>query len=67
MPASTSPLNTASPYRTVAEVSGFLRISQRQVRRLIAYGEITVTRFGRAVRIHERDLMAYIGRAGKVA
>ncbi len=59
--------NTTSPFRTVAEVAGFLRISTRQVRRLIAYGEITVTRFGRSVRIHERDLMAYIGRSGKAA
>ena len=65
--STTTSSNAASPYRTVAEVSGFLRISQRQVRRLISYGEITVTRFGRAVRIHERDLMAYIGRSGKVA
>lgn len=66
MPTSASP-NTASPFRTVAEVAAFLRISQRQVRRLIAYGELIPTRFGRSVRVHERDLMAYIGRSGKVA
>ena len=59
--------NTTSPFRTVPEVAGFLRISTRQVRRLIAYGKITVTRFGRSVRIHERDLLAYIGRSGKAA
>ena len=59
--------NTPSPYRTVAEVAGYLRISQRQVRRLIAQGDISVTRFGRAVRIHERDMLAYVGRSGKVA
>jgi excisionase family DNA binding protein len=65
---STSPLsNSTSPYRKVSEVAAFLRISQRQVRRLISYGEIVPTRFGRAVRVHERDLMAYIGRSGKVA
>jgi excisionase family DNA binding protein len=64
----TSPLpNSASPFRKVSEVAAFLRISQRQVRRLISYGEIVPTRFGRAVRIHERDLMAYIGRSGNIA
>ena len=57
----------ASPYRTVAEVAGYLRISQRQVRRLIAQGDISATRFGRAVRIHERDMLAYVGRSGKAA
>jgi len=51
----------------VAEVAGYLRISQRQVRGLIAQGEISVTRFGRAVRIHERDMLAYVGRSGKAA
>ena len=66
MPTHASP-NTPSPYRTVAEVAAYLRISQRQVRRLIAQGEISVTRFGRAVRIHERDMLAYVGRSGKAA
>jgi excisionase family DNA binding protein len=66
MPTPASP-KTASPYRKVAEVAEYLRISQRQVRRLIAQGEISVTRFGRAVRIHERDMLAYVGRSGKVA
>ena len=59
--------NTPSPFRTVAEVAGYLRISQRQVRRLISYGDISITRFGRAVRIHERDMLAYVGRSGKAA
>lgn len=60
-------LNTPSPYRTVAEVAGYLRISQRQVRRFIAQGDISATRFGRAVRIHERDMLAYVGRSGTAA
>ena len=64
MPTSALP-NTASPYRTVPEVAEFLRLSPRQIRRLISFGDLIPTRFGRAVRIHERDLMAYIGRSGK--
>jgi excisionase family DNA binding protein len=60
-------LNTPSPYRTVAEVAGYLRISQRQVRRLISQGVISVTRFCRSVRVHERDMLAYVGRSGKAA
>jgi len=50
----------------VAEVAGYLRISQRQVRGLIAQGEISVTRFGRAVRIHERDMLAYVVARGRL-
>jgi excisionase family DNA binding protein len=36
---------------TVAEAARALRISQRQLRRLIAAGQVAVVRFGRAVRI----------------
>jgi len=57
----------ASPFKTVAEVAEYLRLSQRQIRRLIAHGELKPTRFGRALRIHENDLWAFIGRFGKPA
>ena len=54
------PTNT-SPFRTVEEVAHYLRLSLRQVRRLTADGQIQVTRFGRSVRVHQRDLDAYVG------
>jgi excisionase family DNA binding protein len=37
--------------RTVAELAKQLRLSERQIRRMIADGRIPVLRFGRAVRI----------------
>jgi excisionase family DNA binding protein len=50
----------ASPFLTAAEVADYLRLSMRQVRRLIACGDIPVTRFGRSVRIHRADLEAFV-------
>ena len=55
-------LDSASPFRTILEVSDYLKLSVRQVRRLVALGQIKATRFGRAVRVHQCDLDAYIGR-----
>ena len=51
----------ASPFRTIFEVSDYLKLSVRQVRRLVASGDIKVTRFGRSVRVHQRDLDAFVG------
>ena len=41
---------------TVAQVAKALQLSQRQVRRMIASGEIQHRRFGRAIRIHPHHL-----------
>ena len=49
-----------SPYLTVQEVAEFLRLSTRQIRRLIAQGLLRVTRFGRSVRVHQRDLDNFV-------
>ena len=49
-----------SPYLTVQEVALYTRLSPRHVRRLIARGELRVTRMGRAIRVHRRDLDAYL-------
>ena len=51
---------TVSPYLTVQEVAEFLRLSTRQIRRLIAQGLLRVTRFGRSVRVHQRDLDNFV-------
>jgi excisionase family DNA binding protein len=56
----------ASPYLTVGEVAAYLRLSLRQVRRLIASGDIPVTRLGRPVRVHKRDLEAFLSRPPKL-
>ena len=62
--STTAPLK--SPYYTAAEVAQYLRLSLRQVRRLIADGNIEVTRFGRSIRIHERELEAFLKRPNKL-
>lgn len=55
-----------SPYMTTDEVAAYLRLSIRQVRRLIANGDIPVTRLGRPVRVHKRDLEAFLSRPQKL-
>jgi excisionase family DNA binding protein len=45
---------------TVSEVAQWLRLSERQIRRMIADGRIPVVRLGRAVRIREEVLRALI-------
>ncbi len=56
----------SSPFLTVGEVAAYLRLSLRQVRRLIANGDIPVTRLGRPVRVHQRDLEAFLARPHKL-
>ena len=58
---SDEPHPTTSPYLTVAEAAGYMRLSVRHTRRIIARGELRVTRLGRVLRVHRRDLDAYIG------
>ena len=57
--------STALPSRlmTVGEVARYLRLSDRQVRRLIAGGELTVLRLGTAIRISELDLHEFLERS----
>jgi excisionase family DNA binding protein len=45
---------------TIGQVAEFLNLSSRSVRRLIDDGQLPVHRFGRAVRIAEADLRAFI-------
>lgn len=45
---------------TVAGVVDQLAVSERTVRRLISDGELVTHRIGRAVRISEADLAAYV-------
>ena len=45
---------------TVSEVAQRLRLSERQIRRMIADGRIPVVRLGRAVRIREEVVRALI-------
>ena len=48
------------PLMTVDEVAGVIRLSPRQVRRMIASGELPVVHFGRLVRIRPSDLAALL-------
>lgn len=45
---------------TIEEVAEFLSLSTRSVWRLIEHHQLSAHRFGRAVRIAETDLRAYI-------
>ena len=46
----------------IPQVAEGLDVSTRTVRRLIAAGELVACRFGRSVRVHPDDLVAYIRR-----
>ena len=50
------------PLLSVDGVAKALQLSVRTVRRMIASGELPVIRFGRAVRVRQLDLDAFIGR-----
>jgi excisionase family DNA binding protein len=48
--------------RTIREAAERLKVSTRSIRRWIDLGEIPVFRLGRAVRISEEDLQAFLNR-----
>lgn len=57
------PLETATdsaPFLTVKETADYLRVCEKQVRRLIKRGELTAYSFGTAIRIKREDLDAYV-------
>ena len=56
-----------SPYLTIQETADYLRLSTRQIRRLIAQGQLKPTRFGRSVRVHQRDLDHYVAGQNRAA
>jgi len=47
-------------FYSVEQVADFLEVSMRSVRRWIADGDLPAHRFGRAVRIAETDLKAFV-------
>ena len=50
---------------TLAEVAQFLRISKSKLYQERKAGKLRIIRFGRAVRIRERDLQRYVQGATK--
>lgn len=50
------PLAAPEPLLTVDETAAILRLSTRQIRRLIASGALTVVRIGKSVRVRPEDL-----------
>jgi excisionase family DNA binding protein len=54
---------TAKPeepdFLTVRETAEYLRLCEKQIRRLISRGELPAYRFGAALRIKRRDIEAY--------
>jgi excisionase family DNA binding protein len=47
-------------FHTVKETAQRLRLCEKQVRRLLASGQLTAYRFGSAIRIQSEDLNRYI-------
>jgi excisionase family DNA binding protein len=52
------------PLLTVAQAATILSVSERTVRRLIAYGTIRAIWIGRSVRLRPRDIERWIGGGG---
>jgi excisionase family DNA binding protein len=50
----------AVPLLTIRNVSERLQISVRTIHRLVANGDLTVIRIGRAVRVSEETLKAFL-------
>ena len=46
-------------FHTVRETALYLRLCEKQVRRLISRGELPAYRFGAALRIKKQDIDAY--------
>ena len=46
-------------FHTVKETAGYLRLCEKQVRRLISRGELSAYRFGTALRIKKEDIDTY--------
>lgn len=46
-------------FHTVKETGQYLRLCEKQVRRLISRGELTAYRFGTALRVKKKDIDAY--------
>jgi excisionase family DNA binding protein len=54
------PLDSLPRLYLPEEVAGYLRISPRTVKRFIASGKLSVTRFGRSPRVSEEDLQTFL-------
>ena len=53
-------VRAAPRFFSISDVADFLDVSQRSVRRWIKSGDLSVHRFGAAVRISETDLKVFI-------
>jgi len=51
---------TDPAFATVRETAGYLRLCEKQVRRLISRGELPAYRFGTALRIKREDIDSYV-------
>ena len=47
-------------FHTVKETAGYLRLCEKQVRRLISRGELPAYRFGTALRLKREDIDIYV-------
>ena len=57
----TRPAQASQPdFYTVRETAHYLRLCEKQVRRLIWRGELPAFRFGTALRIHKEDVASFV-------
>jgi excisionase family DNA binding protein len=54
-----NPATGAPAFQTVKETALYLRLCEKQVRRVISRGELPAYRFGTALRIKKEDVDAY--------
>jgi excisionase family DNA binding protein len=52
-------------YSSVSETAGRFGLSASYLRKEIRRGRLRATRFGRAIRLAERDVQAFVARAGQ--
>ena len=52
---------TEHAFQTVRETARYLRLCEKQVRRLISRRELPAYRFGTALRIKREDIDTYVG------
>lgn len=64
--ASHAALKINDAYFTISEIAKRLKISDRQVRRIIDRGDLSATHFGRSVRISLGELLAFEHKARAV-
>ena len=60
MPTEFHPLGLSNGLLTLRQVAGFLGVSEKTVRRLVAAGKLRCVRLGRVLRFQPADLFRFV-------